>query len=74
MDSHRHKEIRMPLDPKSKHDWEIAEDAEKTMKTVFQLGNELGLSPDELLPRGNYLGKLDYRKILDRLNQKPTAN
>ena len=29
----------MALDPKKHADWEIAQDAEKTMKTVYQLGN-----------------------------------
>jgi len=61
----------MALDPKIKCDWKIAEAAEKTMKTVFQLGNDLGLTDDELLPHGHYLGKLDYRKILDRLADRP---
>lgn len=61
----------MALDPKIKCDWKIAEAAEKTMKTVFQLANDLGLTTDELLPHGHYLGKLDYRKILKRLGNKP---
>jgi hypothetical protein len=33
----------MVLDPTKHADWEIAEAAEKTMKTVYQLGEELGL-------------------------------
>ena len=31
----------MPLDPTKTPDWKIAEDAEKTMKTVQQLADEL---------------------------------
>ena len=33
----------MPLDPTKHADWEIAEAAEANMKTVYQLGEELGL-------------------------------
>jgi formate--tetrahydrofolate ligase len=58
----------MSLDPKKNPDWKIAQDAEKTMKTVYQLGEECGLTKDELLPHGHYVGKLDFRKIAGRLN------
>jgi formate--tetrahydrofolate ligase len=60
----------MSLDPKTNPDWKIAQDAEKSMKSVWQLGEELGLTKDEILPHGHYVGKLDYRKIFDRLNGK----
>jgi formate--tetrahydrofolate ligase len=59
------------LDPTKMKDWEIAAEAEKSMKKVYQLAEELGVREDELLPYGHYLGKLDYRKILDRLGDKP---
>ncbi len=61
----------MPLDPTKHADWEIAEAAEKTMKTVYQLGDELGLEKEELLPYGHYVAKIDYKKVLDRLKDKP---
>jgi len=61
----------MPLDPTKHADWEIAEAAEKTMKTVYQLGDELGLEKEELLPYGHYVAKVDYKKVLDRLKDKP---
>ncbi len=61
----------MPLDPKQYADWEIAEAAEKHMKTVYQLAEEMGLQKEELLPHGHYVGKLDYRKILNRLQDRP---
>jgi formate--tetrahydrofolate ligase len=48
-------------------DWEIAEAAEKDMKTVHQLADELGLEKMELLPYGHYVAKLDYMSILERL-------
>lgn len=56
----------MVLDPKKHADWEIAQEAESRMKTVYQLGEELGLEKEELLPYGHYVAKLDYRKIMAR--------
>lgn len=61
----------MPLDPTKHADWEIAEAAEKNMKTVYQLGEELGLERHELLPHGHYVAKLDFKSILARLKDKP---
>jgi len=61
----------MPLDPTKYADWQIAEDAEKTMKTVYRLAEELGLEKEELLPHGHYVAKLDFKKILDRLSGRP---
>ena len=61
----------MKLDPTKMADWQIAEEAEKKMKTVFQLGDELGLTEEELLPHGHYIAKVDYKKILERLKNKP---
>ena len=55
------------LDPKKYADWEIARDAEKTMKTIYQLGRDLNLTEDEVLPYGHYTGKVDYMKVLERL-------
>ncbi|MBU4319513.1 MAG: formate--tetrahydrofolate ligase [Thermodesulfovibrionales bacterium] len=63
----------MPLDPTKHADWEIAEAAEKNMKTVYQLGEELGLEKEELLPHGHYVAKLDFNKILKRLGNRPDA-
>jgi formate--tetrahydrofolate ligase len=37
----------MPIDPTKHADWEIAEAAEKNMKTVYELGDELGLKKEE---------------------------
>jgi formyltetrahydrofolate synthetase len=61
----------MALDPTKMADWQIAEEAEKTMKTVYQLREELGLLEEELLPHGHHVAKVDYRKILNRLKDKP---
>ncbi len=61
----------MALDPKEYADWQIAEEAESRMKKVYQLGEELGLDQEEVLPYGHYVAKLDYRKILERTKNQP---
>lgn len=61
----------MALDPTKHADWEIAQDAEKNMKTVYELGEILGLDKEEVLPYGHYVGKLDFNKIMKRLGDKP---
>ncbi|VAX27473.1 Formate--tetrahydrofolate ligase [hydrothermal vent metagenome] len=61
----------MPIDPTKHADWEVAEAAEKNMKTVYELAEEMGLDKKELLPHGHYVAKLDYKGILDRLKDRP---
>ncbi len=62
----------MAFDPKTHADWEIAEQAEAGMKTVYQLAEELRLEDDELLPHhGHYVAKVDFKKVLDRLQDRP---
>ena len=61
----------MALDPTKHADWEIAEEATSRMKTCYQLADELGITKDELLPHGNYIAKVDYMSVLDRLKDKP---
>lgn len=63
----------MELDPTKMKDWEIAYEAEKNMKTVYQLGEELGLTKEELLPYGHYVAKVDYKKVLERLKDRPNG-
>jgi formyltetrahydrofolate synthetase len=55
------------LDPRKLQDWQIAEEAEKSMKTIFQLAEEAGIVGDELLPMGHHVGKVDFMKVLHRL-------
>ncbi len=61
----------MALDPTKHADWEIAQDAEKDMLTIYQIGEKLGLTKEELLPQGHYIGKIDFRAVLERLKDKP---
>lgn len=63
----------MPLDPTKNPDWKIAREAEKNMKTVQVLAAELGLRPDELLPYGHYIGKIDQAAVLRRLGDAPNG-
>ena len=59
------------LDPTTMADWQISAAAEPHMKRVQQLGAELALQPEEVLPYGHYVGKLDYARILERLAARP---
>jgi formyltetrahydrofolate synthetase len=63
----------MKLDPLKMKNWEIAEAAEKNIKSVFRLADEMGLKKEEILPFGHNLGKIDFIKVLDRLNSDPLA-
>ncbi|MDQ7838653.1 MAG: formate--tetrahydrofolate ligase [Thermodesulfobacteriota bacterium] len=63
----------MALDPRKHKDWQIAEDAEKHMKDVYQLADELGLKKEELLPYGHYVAKIDFAKVTERLKKRPDA-
>jgi len=62
---------RPKLDPTKLKDYEIAEAAEPYMKTVYELGEQLGLQKEELLPHGHYVAKVDFKKVLARLKGKP---
>ena len=59
------------LDPTKLADWQIAFEAEKDMKTVKQLADELGIKDEELIPHGHYYGKVDFEAVLARLKDKP---
>ena len=58
------------LDPTKYKDWEIAEDAEKTLPSVEHFREKMGLEPDEIIPFGK-TPKLDFIKIMNRLKDKP---
>jgi formate--tetrahydrofolate ligase len=63
----------MKLDPTKLKDWQIAEIAETTMKPVRQVAEEAGLLPDEIIPMGRQLAKIDFMKVLERLKDKPAG-
>ncbi len=55
------------LDPTKMKDWEIAEAAEETMRSVKELADDLGLLEDELIPMGKSLAKIDFQKTFNRI-------
>jgi formate--tetrahydrofolate ligase len=59
------------LDPTKMQDWEIACEAESAMKTIDQLGDELGIDKMELMPYGHYVGKINYMLLDKRLGHRP---
>jgi formyltetrahydrofolate synthetase len=59
------------LDPRTMKDWQIAEVAERSMKPFAQVGAELGLKEDELIPYGHFLGKVDYPRVFKRIRNLP---
>jgi methylenetetrahydrofolate dehydrogenase (NADP+)/methenyltetrahydrofolate cyclohydrolase/formyltetrahydrofolate synthetase len=59
----------MPYDATKMKDWQISEEAEKNMPTPDQWREKLNLQKDEIIPYGR-LGKLDFMKIIERLNNK----
>ena len=64
------KEDIQMLDPTIYKDWQIAEEAEKTLPSVDYFREKLGLLPDEIIPYGK-TPKLDFIKIMNRLKDKP---
>ncbi len=58
------------LDPTKYADWQIAEEAEKTLPSVEDFRVKMGLLPDEIIPFGK-TPKLDFIKIMNRLKDKP---
>ena len=61
------------MDPTQMKDWEIAEEAARSMKTVPELGESLGLTCEEILPFGHHMGKVDFLKARERLHKNPNA-
>ena len=58
------------LDPTKYKDWQIAEEAQKTLPNVEHFREAMGLQPDEIIPYGG-TPKLDFIKIMNRLKDKP---
>ena len=58
-------------DPTKNPDYVIAEAAEAYMKPIKEIADGLGLTEEELLLHGHYVAKIDYKKVLDRLKDRP---
>ena len=65
-----HSNLPEKLDPTRMKDWQIAEAAEANMKPMVQLADELGLKGSELISMGKFLGRVDYQKVLSRLEKR----
>lgn len=51
-------------------DWEISEAAEERMKSIWELGETMGLDRDEIIPYGR-IGRVNFMKVMERLADKP---
>ncbi len=60
----------MAYDAVKMADWQISEAAEPNMPTPDEWREKLGLETEEILPMGR-LAKLDFLKIINRLQDKP---
>lgn len=58
------------LDPTLYKDWQIAEEAERSLPPVDSFRETLGLLTEEIIPYGK-TPKLDFIRIMDRLKDKP---
>ncbi len=58
------------LDPREYKDWQIAEDAEKSLPNVEHFREKMGLEADEIIPYGK-TPKLDFLKMMNRLQDRP---
>jgi methylenetetrahydrofolate dehydrogenase (NADP+) / methenyltetrahydrofolate cyclohydrolase / formyltetrahydrofolate synthetase len=58
-------------DPRENPDYVIAEAAEEYMRPIKDIASELGITDEELLLHGHYVAKIDYKKVLARLADKP---
>ncbi|MCS7163735.1 MAG: formate--tetrahydrofolate ligase [Thermodesulfovibrio sp.] len=63
----------MFADPLLCPDWLIAQEAEKRMKTIFQLAEELNIKKEELIPYGYYIAKIDHKKLYNRIRNNPNG-
>lgn len=62
---------RTKLDPTKLKDWQIAAACEPDMKPLAQLGAEMGLESDDLIPMGRKVAKVDALRVLARLHNAP---
>lgn len=58
-------------DPRENADYIIAEAAEEYMKPIKDIAGELGITEEELLLHGHYVAKVDFKKLLERLKDRP---
>jgi len=54
-------------------DWQIAEEAEKTMIPISKIAADMGLKENEIILMGNNLAKVDYIAAMKRLENAPAG-
>ncbi len=57
-------------DPTKQEDWQIGELAEEELDFNLQC-EKIGILPEERIPSGRKIGKVDYQAILERLKDRP---
>lgn len=57
-------------DPTKQEDWQIGELAEEELDFDLQC-EKIGILPEERIPYGRKIGKVDYQAILERLKDRP---
>jgi methylenetetrahydrofolate dehydrogenase (NADP+)/methenyltetrahydrofolate cyclohydrolase/formyltetrahydrofolate synthetase len=62
----------MSYDATKMADWQISEAAEASMKSIWQLQDDLGLMKDEIIPYGR-IGRVNFAAIMERLKNKPNG-
>ena len=65
--------VDVKLDTSKLQDWQIAEAAESSMKSIEQLADEMGLKSREIIPMGRQLAKVDAAAVLERLSHRNPA-
>ena len=63
----------MKLDPTQLADWQIAEAAEENILSIEAIAEKLELLPEELIPRGRNVAKIDYNQTWQRLKDRPVG-
>lgn len=63
----------MKLSPVTHADWELARQAEESMRPITEVARDLGLQDAELLPYGHHMGKIDSSAVLSRLSSAPSG-
>ncbi len=59
-------------DPTKQEDWQISEIAEESLNFDAQC-DKIGILPEERIPYGRKIGKVDYMAIKERLKNKPNG-
>jgi len=65
--------MKPKYDPTKQADWQISEIAEESLDFNRQC-DKIGILPEERIPMGRRIGRVEYMKILERLKGNPDGN